>query len=118
MEKIIKELQPHELYHFAAISSPGKSFSIPLLTYQVNITGTLNLLNAIMLHSKKTKCFFAGSAEMFGNAEELKRNEKTPFIPQSPYGVSKVSGYWATKNYRENFGLFCSAGFLFNHESE
>ncbi|HEY0227606.1 MAG TPA: GDP-mannose 4,6-dehydratase, partial [Mycobacterium sp.] len=45
------------------------------------------------------------------------QNEQTPFYPRSPYGAAKVYSYWATRNYREAYGLFAVNGILFNHES-
>ena len=58
----------------------------------------------------------ASSSEMFGAAPPP-QNEETPFHPRSPYGVAKVSAYWATVNYREAYGMFAVNGILFNHES-
>jgi len=55
---------------------------------------------------------------MFGKIQDPVQGETTPFYPRSPYGVSKLFGYWITKNYRESYGLFACTGILFNHESE
>jgi len=46
------------------------------------------------------------------------QKETTPFYPRSPYAVAKLYGFWIMKNYRESYGMFCSNGILFNHESE
>jgi GDPmannose 4,6-dehydratase len=46
------------------------------------------------------------------------QNQKTPFYPRSPYGVSKLYGNWITINYRESYNIFACSGILFNHESE
>jgi len=54
---------------------------------------------------------------MFGNAPHTPQNETTPFNPRSPYGISKVAGFYLTKNYREAYGIHASSGILFNHES-
>src|SRR2546430_3562734 len=59
----------------------------------------------------------AASSEMFGKAQQVPQNEKTPFWPRSPYGVAKVFSYWATVNYRESYGLCASNSIMFNHES-
>jgi GDPmannose 4,6-dehydratase len=53
---------------------------------------------------------------MFG-ASPPPQNELTPFYPRSPYGAAKVYSYWATRNYREAYGLYAVNGILFNHES-
>ena len=59
----------------------------------------------------------AGTSEMFGKVLEVPQNEKTPFYPRSPYGVSKVYAHWITVNYREAHNIFACNGILFNHES-
>lgn len=118
IEKLIKEIKPDELYHLAAQSFVGLSFENPKLTYDTNINGTLNIVNAVKEFSPKTKVYFAGTSELYGKAKECPQNEDTPFYPRSPYGISKLAGYWTIKNYRESYGLFMSNGILFNHESE
>jgi GDPmannose 4,6-dehydratase len=55
---------------------------------------------------------------MFGKVQSPIQSETTPFYPRSPYGVSKLFGYWITKNYRESYDMFACTGILFNHESE
>jgi GDPmannose 4,6-dehydratase len=54
---------------------------------------------------------------MFGKVSQSPQNERTPFYPRSPYGVSKVFAHWMTIQYREAYGLFAANGILFNHES-
>jgi len=54
---------------------------------------------------------------MFGLTKESPQNEKTPFRPRSPYGISKVAGFDLTRYYREGYGIFTCSGILFNHES-
>ena len=66
---------------------------------------------------KKTKFYQAGTSEMFGKVFQVPQNEKTPFYPRSPYGVSKVYAHWITVNYREACNIFACNGILFNHES-
>mgnify|MGYP001268240426 FL=1 len=54
---------------------------------------------------------------MFGKVTESPQNELTRFHPRSPYGISKVTGFDLTRNYREAYNLFAVSGILFNHES-
>ena len=110
---ILKE-KPDELYHLAAQSFVGYSFLNPASTYDVNISGTLNVCNAIKDHSPDTRMYFAATSELFGQPTEVPQSENTPFQPRSPYAVSKL----AVRNYREAYKLFMSNGILFNHESE
>lgn len=109
-----------EVYNLGAQSHVKVSFDQPEYTANVDALGTLRLLEAIRHTSQPSKYRFyqAGTSEMFGKVQETPQTEKTPFYPRSPYGVSKLFGYWATKNYRESYGLFACTGILFNHESE
>ncbi|MDC1130843.1 GDP-mannose 4,6-dehydratase [Pelagibacteraceae bacterium] len=115
--KIIQKVQPDELYHLGAQSYVSYSFEDEFSTINTNINGTHYVLSAIKDFSPKTKFYFAGSSEMFGKAKESPQTEKTYFHPRSAYGISKVTGFELTRNYREAYNLFCSSGILFNHES-
>lgn len=116
--KLLAELKPDEMYHLAAQSFVGYSFQNPSSTYDVNIGGTLNVVNAIKDSSPDTRFYFAGTSELYGQPKTTPQNEETPFQPRSPYAVSKLAGYWTVKNYREAYNLYMSSGILFNHESE
>ena len=113
----IKTLRPDMLFHFAAMSFVATSFKLPVYTNDVNALGTVRILDAIRHYSPHTKMYFAGSSEMFGDVLMVPQNETTPFNPRSPYGVSKVAGFYSTKNYRESYQLFTCSGICFNHES-
>jgi GDPmannose 4,6-dehydratase len=114
---LVEKLKPDELYHLAAQSFVGYSFEDAFSTFDVNLNGTLYLLEAVKERSPKTRVYFASTSEMFGLAKETPQNEDTPFHPRSPYGVSKVAAYHLLRNYREAYNLFACAGILFNHES-
>lgn len=117
LEKIIKRAKPDEIYHLGAQSHVRVSFDIPEYTGNTTGLSTVRLLEAIRESGVETKFYQASSSEMFGLAKEVPQNEKTPFHPRSPYGISKVFAYWTTVNYREGYGMFASNGILFNHES-
>lgn len=104
---------------WGAMSHVQVSFEIPEYTANTDGLGALRLLEAVrMLGLKdKVKIYQASTSEVFGLAQEIPQNEKTPFYPRSPYGVSKVFAYWIMVNYREAYGMFASNGILFNHES-
>jgi GDPmannose 4,6-dehydratase len=80
--------------------------------------GTHFMLSAYKDLTPNAKFYFAASSEMFGKVREVPQNELTPFLPRSPYGISKVAGFHLTRNYREVYGLKASSGILYNHESE
>jgi len=115
--KLLYDLKPEEIYHLAAQSHVRVSFDIPEYTSDVTGVGTIRILEAIREVGLRSRFYQASSSEMFGKAQTVPQNEKTPFWPRSPYGVAKVFSYWATVNYRESYGLNASNGILFNHES-
>jgi GDPmannose 4,6-dehydratase len=115
--KLLYELKPDEIYHLGAQSHVRVSFDIPEYTADVTGVGTIRILEAIREAGLRSRFLQASSSEMFGKAQEVPQNEKTPFWPRSPYGVAKVFSYWATVNYRESYGLCASNGIMFNHES-
>jgi GDPmannose 4,6-dehydratase len=115
--KIIQKIKPDEIYHLAAQSYVSYSFEDEFSTLNTNINGTHFVLSAIKDFSPKTKFYFAGSSEMFGKVKKTPQNELTAFHPRSTYGISKVTGYELTRNYREAYNLYACSGILFNHES-
>lgn len=108
-----------EVYNLAAQSQVGTSFICPTSTYDINLIGTVNILEVIKQLNLIEKCKFyqASTSEMFGKIQEVPQTINTPFYPRSPYGVSKLAAHWAVKNFRESYGLFACSGILFNHES-
>jgi GDPmannose 4,6-dehydratase len=113
----INQIQPDELYHLAAQSFVSYSFDDAFSTFRTNIDGTHYVLESVKQAAPNCRTYFAGSSEMFGNARETPQNEDTKFSPRSPYGISKVTGYDLSRNYREAYGMFVCSGILFNHES-
>tara|TARA_Y100000590_G_scaffold461759_1_gene624111 strand:- start:3358 stop:4338 length:981 start_codon:yes stop_codon:yes gene_type:complete len=115
---IILKIKPDEVYHLAAQSYVAYSFEDEFSTLNININGTHYLLSAVKeFAAKKVKFYFAGSSEMFGKVKDIPQTENTSFHPRSAYGISKVTGFHLTKNYREAYKLHASNGILFNHES-
>ena len=115
--KIIEKIKPDEIYHLAAQSYVSYSFEDEFSTINTNVNGTHYVLSAVKEFSKKSKFYFAGSSEMFGKVEETPQNERTRFHPRSAYGISKVTGFELTRNYREAYSINACTGILFNHES-
>ncbi len=117
--RLVKEIQPDEIYNLAAMSHVAVSFDTPEYTANVDGLGTLRLLEAIRLLGleKKTRFYQASTSELYGKAIEIPQSETTPFYPRSPYAVAKLFAYWITLNYREAYGIFACNGILFNHES-
>jgi GDPmannose 4,6-dehydratase len=117
LHQVMAASNPDEVYNLAAQSHVGISFQQPTYTGEVVALGTVRLLEAMRQQAPEARFYQASSSELFGKAEEVPQNERTPFHPRSPYAVAKVFAYWATVNAREAYGLFAVNGVLFNHES-
>lgn len=117
LERALREFAPNEVYNLAGQSFVPASWTQPHSTMQINALGVLNILEAIRNINPGIRFYQASTSEMFGKVRQTPQNEETPFYPRSPYGLSKVSAFWMTKNYRESYGLHASNGILFNHES-
>ncbi len=117
--RLIKQIQPDEIYNLAAMSHVHVSFEIPEYTANADGIGTLRILDAVRLLGleKKVRIYQASTSELYGKVQEVPQSETTPFYPRSPYGVAKMYAYWITVNYREAYGMFACNGILFNHES-
>ncbi|WP_145576267.1 GDP-mannose 4,6-dehydratase [Yersinia mollaretii] len=117
--RLIKEIQPDEIYNLGAQSHVAVSFESPEYTADVDAMGTLRLLEAIRINEleKKTRFYQASTSELYGLVQEIPQKETTPFYPRSPYAVAKLYAYWITVNYRESYGIYACNGILFNHES-
>ena len=117
--RIIKEVQPDEIYNLGAMSHVKVSFDAPEYTADVDGIGTLRVLEAVRLLglTKKTRIYQASTSELYGLVQEVPQSETTPFYPRSPYAVAKMYAYWITVNYREAYNMYACNGILFNHES-
>ncbi len=119
LTRILREVQPDEVYNLGAMSHVAVSFESPEYTADVDAMGTLRLLEAIRFLGleKKTRFYQASTSELYGLVQEIPQKETTPFYPRSPYAVAKLYAYWITVNYRESYGMYACNGILFNHES-
>ena len=117
--RIIKQVQPDEIYNLAAQSHVAVSFEEPEYTANSDALGALRILEAIRILGleQKTRFYQASTSELYGLVQETPQKETTPFYPRSPYAVAKLYAYWITVNYREAYGMYACNGILFNHES-
>lgn len=118
---IISEIKPNEIYNLSAQSHVKVSFEMPYYTGMVDALGTMAVLEAVRAHCPSARFYQASTSELYGGMEynrpETGYTEESPFHPRSPYGVAKIYGFWAVKNYREAYGIYACNGILFNHES-
>jgi GDPmannose 4,6-dehydratase len=119
LEKLLKEIQPDEVYNIAAQSHVRISYDIPQFTVQTNALGVMNMLEAVRNNCPTAKFYQASSSEMFGSSVDADgfQRETTSMVPVSPYGCTKVFGYNIVRNYRNAYNLYAANGILFNHES-
>lgn len=117
IRRVIEIAKPDEIYNLAAQSFVGASFSTPGYTIETNTQGVARILEAIVDVNRNIRFYQASTSEMFGRVTGSPQNEKTPFNPQSPYGIAKLAAHWLVQHYREAYGLFAMCGILFNHES-
>jgi GDPmannose 4,6-dehydratase len=119
LTRIIRDIEPDEVYNLGAQSHVAVSFEAPEYTADVDAIGTLRLLEAIRFLGleKKSRFYQASTSELYGLVQETPQRESTPFYPRSPYAVAKLYAYWITVNYREAYGMYACNGILFNHES-
>ena len=117
--RLVKKIQPDEIYNLGAQSHVQVSFEAPEYTADVDALGTLRILEAVRLLGleKKTRIYQASTSELYGLVQEVPQKETTPFYPRSPYACAKQYAYWITVNYREAYNMFACNGILFNHES-
>ena len=118
--RILRLVQPDEVYNLAAQSHVQVSFDVPEYSGDVDALGVLRILEGIRILGMEKTCRFyqASTSELYGKVEEVPQKETTPFHPYSPYAIAKQYGYWMVKEYREAYGIFAVNGILFNHESE
>jgi GDPmannose 4,6-dehydratase len=114
VETIIQQNQPDYIFHLAA-NSTTRHFAL-FENHETISTGTLNILEAVRLHSPHSKIFLSGSAMQFKN-EGRPINEETAFEASSAYSVARIQSVYAGRYYREKFGMKIYVGYFFNHDS-
>lgn len=132
VSKIISDVRPDELYNLAAQSHVGSSFTQPSSTFMINTIGHINVLEAFKNFTPQGKLLFAATSELFGESKssrptlptiagepraEFYQDIHTPFLPNSPYAISKLASFHMTKSYRDAYNLWCCSTIANNHES-
>lgn len=117
VSRLLREVEPDEVYNLAAQSHVRTSFDVPEYTGEITGLGAIRLLEAMRRTGITPRFYQASSSELFGKAVETPQDESTPFHPRSPYGCAKAYAFHVTRNYREAYGFFACNGILFNHES-
>jgi len=116
LDRLIHDIDPHEIYHEADQDNVDWSFKHPAYQMEITVKAVTNLLSSVRIHCPSARVFIPCSATMFGGAP-APQNENTPFNPQSPYACAKVAAYHIARMYRQNYGMFVTTGILYNHDS-
>lgn len=115
LARLVKDIQPAEIYNFASVSFVPSSWDMPLITAETTALGVTRLLDAIVKFCPKARLYQASTSEQFGNAP-APQDEDTPMNPVSPYGVAKLYAHKLIQCYRQRYGIFACCGIAFNHE--
>ncbi len=116
IEKVVSEIKPDYFINFAAQSFVKSSWDIPEQTMDINSTGVMRCLEAIVRYVPRCRFYTAGSSEEFGDVQYSPQDEKHPSRARSPYGASKVAARQIVKTYKDSYNLYAIQGLLFNHE--
>jgi GDPmannose 4,6-dehydratase len=114
---LLAGLDCDECYHLAGPSTVDNVLQGDPAIVSAILYSTKALLAAIEGGGGKCRMFFAGSSEMFGRVSQSPQNERTAFQPRSLYGLARLSGYHAIRQFRRRTGGFACTGILYNHES-
>lgn len=109
----VEKASPTHVFHLAAQSYPKTSFSSPLDTLEVNVKGTVRLLDA--LRESNAEIHVCSSSEVYGRAKTIPIAEDAPFHPASPYAVSKVGTDLMARHYAEAYGMKIQVTRMFTH---
>lgn len=117
VHRIIKKIRPKEIYHLAAISSVGKSFSQPIFTFRINFGGTQNILEALRRENLRSRVLITNSADMYGKVSnrDLPIKENHPLKPLSPYAISKTCADILAEQYFKVYQIPVIRTHSFNH---
>ncbi|WP_152056186.1 NAD-dependent epimerase/dehydratase family protein [Aliarcobacter butzleri] len=104
LNQIIKDYSIVQIYHLAAFVSVQDSIKNPLVSHEINVKGSLNILEASRLNCVK-KIVFSSSAAVYGDEKDLPKNENSSMHPISPYGHEKLVAEYYMRLYNELYGL-------------
>jgi GDPmannose 4,6-dehydratase len=124
MKKLFKKISKPEVYYLAAYHHSSEQNlskkSVHDLFHKsldIHVKGLINVLDVILNENKNSKLFYASSSLIFSGDNNKFQNEKSPLNPIGAYAITKSTGNMIVKEFRERYGIFCSTGILYNHES-
>lgn len=117
IDTAIENTSPDYIFHLAAQSFPKTSFDSPIETLNVNVQGTVRLLNACKNFIPSAQIHVCSSSEVFGRVskEKLPIDEECNFHPASPYAISKCGTDLVGRFYAEAYDLNVQTTRMFTH---
>lgn len=115
LNRLLAEFEPEVVYHLAALSHVGNSWQEPAQTLDQNVSGAVNLLEAVRLVAPQARVVWVSSCEVYGNGAALPVTEEAPVQPATPYGVSKAAGDMLAAVYADAHRLNVVRARPFNH---
>lgn len=117
VSRVLERVAPDRVVHLAGASSVGRSFAEPVATWDVNLGGTIGLLDALRTTAAATRALIVTSGEIHGRVpvEDLPVTADTALHPISPYGASKAAADLAAGQYRAAYGIHAIRVRAFNH---
>ena len=117
IHETVKNVKPDFVFHLAAQSYPKTSFDAPLDTFETNIQGTANVLEALRKNEIDATVHVCASSEVFGRVakEKLPIDEECTFHPASPYAISKVGTDLIGRYYAEAYNMTVMTTRMFTH---
>ncbi|UOF91486.1 GDP-mannose 4,6-dehydratase [Fodinisporobacter ferrooxydans] len=117
VREMINKVKPDVIFHLAGQSNVRKSWEQKDDTFQINVIGTIHLLDAVKEFCPEAIVLTVGSSEEYGfvKQENMPINETSVCNPMNPYGISKLSVALLSKQYYQSCGLNCIHVRPFNH---
>ena len=117
LDRLIKEVQPDEVYNLGAQSVPADSWTLPIYTGEVTALGAVRVFEAVRNNAPHARVYQATTREILGNIQTDSADESTPIDANNPYGIAKAYAHMMVNCYRESYGIFVCGAIMFNHES-
>lgn len=117
MKCMVEQISPHVVIHLAGQSNVALSWKIPQKTMEINVNGTLNLMEAIREVNPAIRMVVVGSSDQYGflGKAGINVSEDLPTNPQTPYAVSKNAQEDLAKIYVKSYGMNICMTRSFNH---
>lgn len=114
---LVRSLKPDVIFHLAGQADVGRSWKIPIKTFELNVLGSINLMEALRNYSDSSALVLVGSSDEYGNLGDAGASvsERTPVNPSTPYAISKLAQERMGQVYSKAYGMHICMTRSFNH---